>query len=233
MTETVGYELRGSVAVVRIDDGKANALSPGVIAAIDQALDRAEKEAKALLLLGRPGRFSAGFDLSVMRGGADAAASLVRFGAELAVRLYEFPCPVVIGCTGHALAMGAILLLAADARIGARGDYKIGLNEVAIGMTLPVFGVEFARERLSKRHLQRAAAQAEIYTPEAAVDAGFLDRVTDLDSVPDDALATAERLAALHQPAHRATKLRLRGVAIARIRASLDEDVKGPAGSTQ
>jgi enoyl-CoA hydratase len=100
MSDPVCYELRGSIAVVTLDDGKANALSPDVIAQIHASLDRAEKEAKALLLVGRPGRFSAGFDLSVMRQGGDVVASLVRAGAELALRLYEFPMPVVMACTG-------------------------------------------------------------------------------------------------------------------------------------
>ncbi|UCE86628.1 MAG: crotonase/enoyl-CoA hydratase family protein [Deltaproteobacteria bacterium] len=230
MSEPVGYELRGSVAVVTLDDGKANALSPALIAALQTTLDRAEKEARALLLVGRPGRFSAGFDLSVMREGGDAVVSLVRAGAELALRLYAFPAPVVIACTGHALAMGAILLLAADARIGAKGDFKIGLNEVAIGMSLPVFGVEFARERLTRRHLDRAVTQAEIYGPKDARKAGFLDRVTDADEVVSKAVAEAERLAALDPVAHATTKRRLRDAAIARIRASLDGTVSPFAG---
>jgi enoyl-CoA hydratase len=231
MSDPVCYELRGSIAVVTLDDGKANALSPDVIAQIHASLDRAEKEAKALLLVGRPGRFSAGFDLSVMRQGGDVVASLVRAGAELALRLYEFPMPVVMACTGHALAMGAILLLSADLRIGAKGDFKIGLNEVAIGMSLPVFGVEFARERLSKRDLERATGQSEIYEPKGARKAGFLDRVTKPESVVAEALAEAERLGELNLLAHSTTKRRVREDAIARIRKSLD-DVLSQLGST-
>ncbi len=225
--DSVRYELDGSVAVVRLDDGKVNALSPDVVAALQAALDRAERDAaKALLWVGRPGRFSAGFDLSVMRQGGEAVASLVTAGAELALRLYEFPCPVVMACTGHSLAMGAVLLLSADTRIGAEGDFKLGLNEVAIGMTLPLFALELARERLSKRHLTRATVEAEIYTPSGATDAGFLDRMTTADGLLDEALAEARRLAELPISAYRETKLRLRSDAVALIRQTLADDMK-------
>jgi len=222
-SELVRYELRESVALLHFDDGKANALSADAIGALGQALDRAEKdEARALALFGRPGRFSAGFDLSVMRQGGSAVLDLVRSGAELGLRLYTFPCPVIAGCTGHALAMGALLLLCSDERIGTRGDFKIGLNEVAIGMTLPYFGVELAKARLSRRHLTRAVAEAEIYDPEAAVDAGWLDRVVGPEALSESVLALATRLATLDTRAHTETKRSLRDDDVAAIRASLD-----------
>jgi enoyl-CoA hydratase len=218
---SVRYELRESTGILWIDDGKVNALTREGIDACLDGLDRAEKEAQALLIVGRPGCFSAGFDLSVLRQGGDALSEMFLSGAELALRLYAFPCPVVIACTGHAIAMGAILCLSADARIGADGDYKIGLNEVAIGLALPELGTELARERLSKRHLDRAVLQAQIYTPREAVDAGFLDRVTPQTALIDESIDEAHRLASLDSAAHRNTKLRLRGDAIARIRDSL------------
>ena len=220
------------VAVLRLDDGKANALSHAAIDALQAALDRAEKEAGAVCLLGRPGRLSAGFDLAVMRSGTEPMRRLVGAGAELCLRMALYPLPIVVGCTGHALAAGALLLLAADARIGARGDWKLGLNEVAIGLALPVFAYELARERLSKRHLLRATTQAELYTPDAAVDAGFLDSVCEPAELVPAALAEARRLAALPQQAFARTKQALRGEMVASIRTSLAQDMarfSGPA----
>jgi enoyl-CoA hydratase len=214
-------EIRDGLAVVRMDDGKANAISFAMLEALGAALDAAEKEARAVVLLGRPGRFSGGFDLAVMDGGGEAVVRLVSAGGRLALRLYELPLPVVIGCTGHALAMGAVLLCAADLRIGAAGDAKIGLNEVAIGLALPVFASELARERLSKRHLQRATALAEIYDPAGAVDAGFLDRAVPPDQVEAVALEAAATFAALPAQAHALTKRALRRPALETIRASL------------
>ncbi len=217
----IGYQLKGTVATLHFDDGKANALSPVAIDGLTAGLDRAEGEAEAVLLAGRPGRFSAGFDLSTMKMGPDAARGMVSAGAELLMRLYESPLPIVMACTGHALAMGAVLLLGSDFRIGAAGDFKIGLNEVSIRMTLPVFAVEIARDRLSKRHFHRSVILAEIYTPEGAVDAGYLDRVVPAERLAEDAMAEAERLAALPRRAFSETKLRVRGASIERIRDAI------------
>jgi enoyl-CoA hydratase len=229
----LAYSLDERLAVLRFDDGKANALSHAAIDALHAALDRAEKEASGVCLLGRPGRFCAGFDLSVMRSGAEPMRRLVTAGAELLLRMAVHPLPIAIGCTGHALAAGALLLLAADSRSGARGEFKIGLNEVAIGMPLPVFAYELARERLSKRHWLRATVQAELYTPESAVDAGFLDAVCEPPAVVEKALAEARRMASLPQPAFGRTKAALRRRLVAEIRATLAEDMArliGPKG---
>lgn len=223
--ESVRYELQDSVAVIRLDDGKANALSPGVIDALRESLERAEKDVATVLLVGRPGRFSAGFDLNVMRQGGDALRSLVTAGAELALRIFGFPRPVVAACTGHAIAMGAIVLLAADHRVGARGEFKLGLNEVALGMTLPLFGVELARHRISRRHLTRAVLASEMYAPDTAVDAGFLDRVVEPGAVYDEALSEAHRLSQLGTGAFRNTKHALRETTIAHIRETLEADM--------
>jgi enoyl-CoA hydratase len=223
--ELVRYALQERVAVLNVDDGKANALSPGLIAALHAALDRAERDAAAVLLVGRPGRFSAGFDLSIMTSGLDGLRGLVKAGAELLLRMYLFPRPVITACTGHALAAGALLLLASDLRIGARGQFKIGLNEVAIQLTLPVFGMELARDRLATRWFTAATTQARIFDPEAACEAGYLDLLAAPDALLETALTHAQRLAALPHPAFRDTKLRERRAMVERVRATLDEDI--------
>jgi enoyl-CoA hydratase len=223
--ERVRYAQHGQVAVLYMDDGKANALSPALIGELHAALDRSERDAAAVVLVGRPGRFSAGFDLAVMTGSLDGMRALVKSGAELLMRLYLHPRPLVAACTGHALAAGALLLLAADLRIGARGQSKIGLNEVAIQLTLPVFGMELARDRLATRWLTAATTQARIFDPEGACEAGYLDLLCDADGLLDTAVAQAERLAALPHPAFRDTKLRERRATVERIRATLDEDI--------
>jgi enoyl-CoA hydratase len=224
--EIVRYQLRDKVAIVHLDDGRANAISHAMIDALHRVLDRADQEAGAVLLVGRPGRFSGGFDLAVMRSGGDAVSSLVRAGAELFVRMFEFPRPIVVACTGHAVASGALVLLCADARIGAEGEFKIGLNEVAIGMTLPIFALEFARHRLSKRHFQRATTQGELYAPEAAIDAGYLDRLASPETLLETAFAEAARLAELPQPAFHNTKTSVRAACIAYIRETLEDDMR-------
>src|SRR5688500_1829537 len=166
---TTTTTIEGDVLVVRLDDGKVNVVSHQVIDALHEALNRARTEARAVAILGREGKLSGGFDLSVMTAGPDAARGLVQRGGELLMRIYGHPQPVVVGVTGHALAAGALLVLACDTRIGAAGPFKIGLNETAIGMALPEYAVELARERLSKRWFARCALQAEILSPAEAV----------------------------------------------------------------
>lgn len=221
-TDPVRYELNENVAVIRIDDGKANALSHTVLDAFGAALDQAEAdEARALVIIGREGKFSAGFDLSVMNQGAEQAIGMMSKGAAIALRLVDSPCPVVLGVTGHALAMGAVLLCTADERIGGEGPFKIGLNEVAIGMTLPSFALELAEARLSKRHLYRATSGAEIYSPQTAVDAGFLDAVVPLAKVDEEACARGAALANTLDPkSYQRTKRALRGPMLERLRSS-------------
>jgi enoyl-CoA hydratase len=222
--DLIAYKLEGAVASLRFDDGKANAISHDAIDALGAALDRAEKEAGAVLLMGRPGRFSAGFDLSTMKAGPDAVRELVSAGAELLLRMVEMPLPVVTACSGHALAMGSLLLLGSDFRVGAAGDFKIGLNEVAIRMTLPRFAVEIARDRLSPLHLLRAVSQAEIYGPGGAVEAGFLDRIVPAEQLAEQALAEAQRLASLPRRAFGETKQRVSAPTAERMRSALARD---------
>jgi len=221
----IDYEAHDDVAQLRWDDGKANALSMETLAELNDAIDRAEKEAaKALLLIGRQGVFCAGFDLAALGVGGDGTRTLVRGGAELLIRLYGLSIPVAIACTGHSLGLGALLLLAADLRFGAPGPHKIGLNEVAISLPLPTFGVELATARLSRRHLTRSTQLAEIYDPEGAVDAGFLDRVCAEGVLHDQIAAETTRLAGLGGKAFAITKQRLREATIERIRASLEDE---------
>ncbi len=186
----VTVSLVGSVALVRIDDGKVNAMDPGLLDSLWGALDTAEAHAEAVVLAGRPGVFSAGLDLNVVRTSTRAAWDLLHKGSEIFLRLAEFPRPVVAACTGHALAAGAVILLCCDVRIGAAGDFKIGLNEVAIGLALPELVMELARKRLSPRHFTVACNTAQIYSPTEATDVGFLDRADSSDAT-SDALAVA------------------------------------------
>ena len=221
MSDAVTTTVEDGVAVVRIDDGKANALSVAVLGQLHEALDAATADATALCIVGNGKALSAGFDLSVMTGGAEGMVELVRSGGELLMRLYAHPQPTVVAVTGHALAAGALLVLACDTRIGADVAAKVGLNEVAIGMTLPVFAIELARDRLSKRYFTRAAIEAEIFSPEGALAAGYLDRVVAADECERVAVDEARRLGQLDGRAYAGTKLALRQATIDRVMPTL------------
>ncbi len=203
-----------SVTLITIDDGKANALSKSIISDVRAALTACEADPNciAAVIAGREGRFSAGFDLSVVQGGDVAATTdLVASGGDLVRHIYGATIPVVAACTGHALAAGALMLLAADIRVGADGPFKIGLNEVAIGLTLPEWANTIARERLSKRHLQRSIANARVTEPSTACDVGFLDSVVPPDKVIEAALDEARAMAALDTNAYARVMREFRG----------------------
>jgi enoyl-CoA hydratase len=225
MEPLVSYRLDQAIATITLDDGKVNALSPTMQAQIAGALDQAEADrAGAVVLAGRAGVWSAGFDLAVLRGGGPAALGMVRGGFVLAERLLAFPRPVVVACTGHAIAMGLFLVLSADYRIGAAGAFRLTANEVAIGMTMPRAAIEITRQRLPPAHVHRALVLAEIYTPDDAVAAGILDRVVPAGELADAARSAAARLAQLDAGAHAATKLRVRDATLQALRAALDGD---------
>jgi len=226
--ELVQYDVRDRIAHVTIANGKANALSFEVLAGLDDALSRAEDageaEVGAMLISGAPGMLSGGFDLQVMRSGAEAAGRLVTDGGELFSRMYGSPVPVVVACTGHAIAAGALLLLGADARIGARGAFRIGLIETQLGMVLPRWAVELAQERLSKRHVQDATVGARIYDPDGAVDAGFLDSVEPAESLAGAAETEARRWADLPRDAYRGQVRMCRGERLGRLSEAIAAD---------
>lgn len=224
MPSLIDYQLTSSVATIAMDDGKVNVLSLPMITEINRALDRARDDAAVVILAGRPGVFSAGFDLPVLRAGGPAATSVLRAGFELAQRVLSYPRPVVIACTGHAIAMGAFLLLAGDYRVGAAGPYKITANEVAIGITMPRAAVELCRQRLTPAHFNRATILAEPYQPASAVEAGFLDRTCDPADFWDAIAEIAGELAKLDPHAHKETKLRARKTALTAIGDAIAAD---------
>ena len=214
MSISSSKESNGTVAVITMADGKANAFSKEAISNLVAAIDEAEADPSvvAAVIAGSGGKFSGGFDLNVMRSGDTAAVvELVADGGDLVRHTYMSGLPIVAACTGHALAAGALLLLGCDVRVGAIGDYKIGVNEVAIGMVLPDWAMTICRERLSKRHLQRAVATARITDAPGAVDVGFLDIAVEMDDVVPRAIEEAASFANLDRPSYARTMTQFRG----------------------
>jgi enoyl-CoA hydratase len=222
----VRYDLDQAVAHITMDDGKVNVLSPRMLGELNGALDRATSDgAGAVVVRGREGVFSAGFDLPTLRGGGTEALAMLQSGFELAERILSFPLPVAMGCTGHAIAMGAFLLLSGDYRVGVDGLYRITANEVAIGLTLPRAAIEICRQRLSPAAFNRATILAEVFSPDDAVVAGFLDRTVEAPGLSNEIAGLAAQMVALDTAAHAATKLRARSLALQAIRKAIEEDM--------
>lgn len=204
-------EIKNDIAIITMDDGKANAINPTMLDALYRCLDEAEEKAKAIVLAGRENRFSGGFDLKLMMSlPGDEVASLVKRGGHFAMRLYSSPLPIVAACTGHAVAMGCFILLSSDVRIGASGPFKIGANETAINMVLPVFALELLKARIATSHLTNAAINAHLFDPDGAQTAGYLDQVTDADTVLATAIEEATALSALTGPTYHSNKKLIR-----------------------
>ncbi|EJM46722.1 enoyl-CoA hydratase/carnithine racemase [Pseudomonas sp. GM33] len=210
MSELISYHLEDGIATLTLSNGKVNAISPDVIAEFNAALDRAVTDRAVVIITGQPGILSGGYDLKVMTAGPREAVALVTSGSTLARRLLSHPFPVIVACPGHAVAKGAFLLLSADYRIGVDGPFSIGLNEVQIGMTMHHAGIEIARDRLNKVALQRSVVNGEMFNPQGAVAAGFLDVVVSAEELQGTALTAARQLKKINMTAHKNTKLKVR-----------------------
>ena len=227
MSDSVSLAVTDGVAVITMDDGKANAVSLALQAGVNAALDQAETQKLPVVLTGRAGFFSAGFDLKTLAASGQPAVDMLNGGIELAIRLLSFPTPVVIASPGHAIAMGVFLSLCGDYRIGVSGKYRYVANEVAIGMAMPFSTIEILRQRVTPAALTRSVLLAEVFTPENAVANGLLDEVVDESELMPRALGFAGSLAALDATAHAVSKKRLRADVLDAMRAGLAKDLDG------
>jgi enoyl-CoA hydratase len=226
MAELATYELDDRIATITMDDGKLNVFSIPMLKAVHAAFDQAEHDGAIVVLTGREGYFSAGFDLKVFAGGdVEQVIEMLTLGATLAERILGFATPVITACPGHTVAAGAFMALAADLRIGTDGPFRVGLNEVKIGLTVPWFVIELARQRLQPPHFNRAVVSATMYNPAEAVTAGFFDRVVPAEELRAASLEAAAELAELNPAAHTATKLRVRGKALKTIRSAIETEL--------
>lgn len=225
MNEFVSLTSEDNYVIITINNGKANAISHEVIDGLNQCLDHAQAEQKVVILTGTPGIFSGGFDLKIMQASKKSAIELVTKGSKLSLRMLSFPQPIIIACNGHAVAKGAFLLLSVDYRIGVTGDFKIGLNEVAIGMTMHNAGIEIAKGRLTNVYMNRSVNNAEIYNAKDAVTAGFLDTLVDENTLMSTAIHVANLFAKLDKKAHTETKLKVRKDQIRALNIAIEMDM--------
>lgn len=227
MSELVSYQLEDGIATLTLSNGKVNAVSPDVIDAFNKALDQAEQDKAVVIITGQPGILSGGYDLKEMMKGPQNALDLVAKGSTLARRMLSHPFPVIVACPGHAVAKGAFILLSADYRVGIDGPFNIGLNEVQIGMTMHHVGIELARDRLTKAVFQRSVINGEMFNPQGAKDAGFLDAVVaTAEELMPAARAMAQQLKKINMTAHAKTKLKSRKALLDTLDNAIEADKK-------
>ncbi len=224
MSDLISYQLEDGIATLTISNGKVNAISPDVIAAFNAALDQAEADRAIVIITGQPGILSGGYDLKVMTSGPQNAINLVAAGSTLARRMLSHPYPIIVACSGHAVAKGAFILLSADYRIGVEGPFSIGLNEVLIGMTMHHVGIELARDRLRKNFFNRSVINGEMFNPQQALEAGFLDAVVAPEELMNVAKAMATQMKKINMTAHKNTKLKTRKAFLETLDAAIELD---------
>jgi enoyl-CoA hydratase len=217
---TVLLEEADSVATIRIDDGKANAFSEDLLSALSDALDVAIARDRAALIVGRDGFLSAGFDLSVMRAGAAARKTLVLAGLELALKIFESPVPVIVCCTGHAIAAGTLLLLPSEHVLVPDAQVKIGFNETAIGIELSPFVLALARYRLLPSAYNQIL-RGQLLGAADAQQAGYVDEIVPPDELLPRSLEVAQHFAGLDPLSYRRTKEAMRSDTASSLRAAL------------
>ncbi len=224
MADLVNYSLADGIANITMQNGKVNAMSLPHILAIGAALDQAESDKAVVMLVGKDGIFSAGFDLSTIQRNPVEAVEMVNAGSSLCRRMLAFPYPIIGVCTGHAIAQGCFTLMACDYRIGIDGPFTLGLNEVQIGMTMHQVGITLSRARLNKPFFDRSVISAEMYDPATAVAAGLLDKIVPAENLMAEAQAQALRLSGLNMPAHAGTKLKSRTALLNELDQAIAQD---------
>ncbi len=226
----INYRVDGDVAILQLDDGKANVFSIGMSDALSENLKRAEQEAKATVLVGRDGQFSAGYDLAVMQSNdPKAMIEMVVRGFEVLYQVASHPRPLIAACSGNAMGLGAFMLLVSDTRLAGDAEFKICLPETRGGMSFPPILVAAARGRLNQHKFVEAALQSKVYDPKGAIDAGFIDTVVALDQLEDTAIATAAEMAKLPTKFYGRNKLDLLADKLGAMRTSLEEIKANPA----
>ena len=226
MTDLVTLKIDETVAEITMDDGKANVLSHAMFDQLNEAFDVAEKEKTIVILRGRDGLFSGGFDLKELSKGPREALELTSRGSRFARRILSFSTPVIGLSTGHCIAMGAFLMLACDYRVGVQGQFKIGLNETLIGMTMHDFGIELARYRIPLNYFSRSVINAELYTPSNAIEAGFYDAVIKVESMETNISEITQNFKNLNMTAFVGTKLKSRRSLLETLDECIENDMK-------
>ena len=231
MTDLATLTKQGDVSIIKLDDGKANAFSLDMLESLNACLAEVPRDSGSLIITGREGLFSAGFDLKTLASGdVEAAQKMVKLGFNTLLDLYSFPRPIVAAISGHAGALGIFVACCCDYRIGIEGKFICQANEVRNNMDIPVQIMEIVKDRLDKKHFYKAIYHAEAYPMHEAISAGYIDEIVPPANLMEKALEKAEDLATLGHPYYMNTK----NVYQADVVAKIKEGIEGarPPGQT-
>ena len=197
----------GNISTITLDDGKANVFSSKMSQDINQCLDEVATEEGCLIITGKEGMFSAGLDLKTIQSGdTDKIIEMSTAAFKLLARIFSFPRPVIAACSGHGIALGTFLLCCCDYRIGVKGDFMIGANEMRTNMVIPDPILELIKFRVAQSHKYRAILGAEMYSIDKALEAGLLDEIVSPDDLEKTVNEKAKDLATMGHPSYTMTK---------------------------
>ncbi len=208
MTEKIAtLKKEGNVSIISLDDGKANVFSPEMSKQINECLDQVATDEGCMIITGREGMFSGGLDLKIIQSGDLDHIQEMSFSAfKLLARIFSFPRPVIAACSGHAVALGTFLLCCCDYRIGVKGEFMLGANEMRTNMVIPTPILELIKFRVSNAHKYRSVLGAEMYTLEDSISAGLIDEVVDQNSLMSAVEEKAKDLSTMGHPSYSMTK---------------------------
>jgi len=228
MTDKIAtLKKEGNVSIITLDDGKANVFSPEMSHQINECLDQVATEEGCLVITGKEGMFSGGLDLKIIQSGdIERIQEMSSKAFKLLARIFSFPRPVIAACSGHAVALGTFLLCCCDYRIGVKGEFMLGANEMRTNMVIPTPILELIKFRVSNTHKYRAVLGAEMYKLEDSISAGLIDEVVDQDLLMTTVTEKAKDLATMGHPSYSMTKELFIAEPMSKINAAMEEHLK-------
>ena len=208
MSEKIAtFKKEEDISIIILDDGKANVFSSEMSQQVNDCLDQVETEKGCLIITGKEGMFSAGLDLKTIQSGdMEKILDMSSSAFKLLARIFSFPRPVIAACSGHGIALGTFLICCCDYRIGIKGDFMLGANEMRTNMVIPTPILELIKFRVNNSHKYRAVLGAEMYTLEKAKEAGLMDDVVNPEDLMKAAMEKAKDLATMGHPSYTLTK---------------------------
>ncbi len=208
MSEKIAtFRKEEDISIITLDDGKANVFSSEMSQQVNDCLDQVETEKGCLIITGKEGMFSAGLDLKTIQSGdMEKILDMSSSAFKLLARIFSFPRPVIAACSGHGIALGTFLICCCDYRIGIKGDFMLGANEMRTNMVIPTPILELIKFRVNNSHKYRAVLGAEMYTLEKAKEAGLMDDVVNPEDLMQVAMEKAKDLATMGHPSYTLTK---------------------------
>ena len=195
------------ISIIKLDDGKANAFSYEMLSQVNELLIKVSRDSGALVITGREGLFSGGFDLKTLAtGDMEKITKMVQLGYRLLLELFSFDRPIIAAVSGHSIALGLFVTCSADYRIAIDGKYVCQANEVRNNMDIPLQIMEILKARVNKKYFYPAVYHSDVYSVQESVEVGYIDEVVSEDQFMKRVMEKAKELATLPHPFYANTK---------------------------